>query len=90
MQRATGYTATILKGEITHRDGDPTSKLPGSLVRGARAAPVLDDGGPGPRGLAPPRATAASTFCAPSLGEARRAPVIGAAPSSIASYFAPR
>ncbi|MBY9065892.1 amidohydrolase family protein [Hyphomonas sp. WL0036] len=40
MQRASGYTATILKGEITHRDGDPTGKRPGRLVRGARAAPV--------------------------------------------------
>ncbi|MFN3610266.1 MAG: amidohydrolase family protein, partial [Hyphomonas sp.] len=40
MQRASGYTATILKGEITHRDGEPTGKLPGRLVRGARQAPA--------------------------------------------------
>jgi N-acyl-D-aspartate/D-glutamate deacylase len=40
MQRASGYTATILKGEITHRDGEPTGKLPGRLVRGERAAPA--------------------------------------------------
>lgn len=40
MQRASGYTATILKGEITHRDGDPTGKLPGRLVRGATQAPT--------------------------------------------------
>jgi len=40
MQRASGYTATILQGEITHRDGDPTGKLPGRLVRGARVAPA--------------------------------------------------
>lgn len=40
MQRASGYTATILKGEITHRDGDPTGAKPGRLVRGARAAPA--------------------------------------------------
>ena len=37
MQRASGYTATILKGEITHRDGDPTGAKPGRLVRGAQA-----------------------------------------------------
>ncbi|MEZ6013110.1 MAG: amidohydrolase family protein [Hyphomonas sp.] len=36
MQRASGYTATILKGEITHRDGDPTGAKPGRLVRGAQ------------------------------------------------------
>ena len=37
MQRASGYTATILKGEITHRDGSPTGAKPGRLVRGAQA-----------------------------------------------------
>ncbi|KCZ55800.1 amidohydrolase [Hyphomonas beringensis] len=36
MQRADGYTATILKGVITHRDGDPTGTKPGRLVRGAQ------------------------------------------------------
>ena len=40
MQRASGYTATILKGAITHRDGDPTGAKPGRLIRGARAAPA--------------------------------------------------
>lgn len=40
MQRASGYTATILKGEITHRDGDPTGAKPGRLIHGARAAPA--------------------------------------------------
>ncbi|PKP80864.1 MAG: amidohydrolase [Alphaproteobacteria bacterium HGW-Alphaproteobacteria-18] len=40
MQRASGYTATILKGEITHRDGEPTGVKPGRLVRGARLAPA--------------------------------------------------
>ena len=34
MQRADGYTATILKGVITHRDGDPTGTKLGRLVRG--------------------------------------------------------
>ena len=38
MQRATGYTATILAGEVTYRDGDPTGALPGRLLRGARSA----------------------------------------------------
>ena len=37
MQRASGYTATILKGEITHRDGDPTGARPGRMVRGAQS-----------------------------------------------------
>ena len=40
MQRASGYTATILKGEITHRDGTPTGAKPGSLVRGKQEAPA--------------------------------------------------
>lgn len=39
MQRADGYTATILKGQITHRDGTPTGAKPGRLVRGATHAP---------------------------------------------------
>ena len=40
MQRASGYTATILAGQVTHRDGDPTGAKPGRLVRGAQAAPT--------------------------------------------------
>lgn len=40
MQRASGYTATILKGEITHRDGTPTGAKPGRLVRGRQEAPA--------------------------------------------------
>jgi N-acyl-D-aspartate/D-glutamate deacylase len=40
MQRASGYTATLLAGQVTHRDGDPTGAKPGRLVRGAQAAPV--------------------------------------------------
>lgn len=39
MQRASGYTATILKGQITHRDGTPTGARPGRLVRGKQEAP---------------------------------------------------
>lgn len=37
MQRASGYTATILRGEVTHRNGDPTGVKPGRLLRGAQA-----------------------------------------------------
>jgi N-acyl-D-aspartate/D-glutamate deacylase len=36
-QRARGYVATIVAGEVTYRDGEPTGALPGRLVRGARA-----------------------------------------------------
>jgi N-acyl-D-aspartate/D-glutamate deacylase len=37
IQRADGYTATILSGAVVHRDGEATGALPGRLVRGARA-----------------------------------------------------
>jgi N-acyl-D-aspartate/D-glutamate deacylase len=37
MQRADGYTATILSGEIVSREGGATGLLPGRLLRGARA-----------------------------------------------------
>jgi N-acyl-D-aspartate/D-glutamate deacylase len=40
VQKASGYVATIVGGQITYRDGEPTEALPGRLVRGARAAPV--------------------------------------------------
>lgn len=40
MQRARGYVATIVAGQITYRDGEPTGALPGRLVRGARGAPA--------------------------------------------------
>jgi len=36
VQRADGYTATIVNGAVTYRDGEPTGALPGRLVRGAR------------------------------------------------------
>ncbi|KRB51038.1 MAG: amidohydrolase family protein [Pseudomonadota bacterium] len=39
VQRADGYVATIVAGEITYRDGEPTGALPGRLLRGAQAAP---------------------------------------------------
>ena len=36
MQRAEGYAATIVAGEVVRRGGVPTGALPGRLVRGAR------------------------------------------------------
>ena len=38
-QKAEGYRATIVGGEVTYRDGAFTGALPGRLVRGARPAP---------------------------------------------------
>jgi N-acyl-D-aspartate/D-glutamate deacylase len=40
IQRAEGYTATVVAGEITYRDGEPTDALPGRLLRGATRAPA--------------------------------------------------
>jgi N-acyl-D-aspartate/D-glutamate deacylase len=40
IQRADGYLATIVAGEIVMRDGEPTEARPGRLVRGEQAAPV--------------------------------------------------
>ena len=40
MQATEGYAATVLAGEIVHRDGKATGRTPGRLVRGARAAPA--------------------------------------------------
>jgi len=37
MQRADGYVATIVSGETVFRDGASTGRLPGRLLRGARA-----------------------------------------------------
>jgi N-acyl-D-aspartate/D-glutamate deacylase len=39
MQRARGYTATLVAGQITYRNGEPTGALPGRVLRGATAAP---------------------------------------------------
>jgi N-acyl-D-aspartate/D-glutamate deacylase len=33
LQRARGYCATVVAGEVTYRDGEPTGALPGRLVR---------------------------------------------------------
>ena len=40
IQKADGYVATIVAGEVTYRDGEPTGALPGRLLRGAQAGPV--------------------------------------------------
>lgn len=40
LQRADGYVATIVRGEVTYRDGEPTDALPGRLLRGATTAPA--------------------------------------------------
>jgi N-acyl-D-aspartate/D-glutamate deacylase len=41
IQRASGYIATIVAGEVTYRDGEPTGALPGRVLRGAKDAPSL-------------------------------------------------
>ncbi len=40
IQRAEGYTATLVAGQVTYRDGTPTDALPGRLLRGAQSAPT--------------------------------------------------
>ena len=40
LQRASGYTATMVAGEVTYRDGVATDALPGRLLRGAQPAPM--------------------------------------------------
>ena len=37
LQRADGYTATLVSGQVVMRDGAPTGALPGRLVRGGPA-----------------------------------------------------
>jgi N-acyl-D-aspartate/D-glutamate deacylase len=41
IQDADGYDVTIVSGEVTYRAGQATGALPGRLVRGAQAAPVI-------------------------------------------------
>jgi N-acyl-D-aspartate/D-glutamate deacylase len=36
LQGARGFRATIVRGEVTYRDGEATGALPGRLVRGGR------------------------------------------------------
>jgi N-acyl-D-aspartate/D-glutamate deacylase len=40
LQRASGYSATIVAGEVTYRDGEATDALPGRLLRGAQPPPM--------------------------------------------------
>jgi N-acyl-D-aspartate/D-glutamate deacylase len=40
VQRAKGYVATIVAGEVTYREGEPTGALPGRVLRGGRPAEV--------------------------------------------------
>ena len=40
VQYADGYEATIVSGEVIYRNGEPTSALPGKLIRGEKAAPA--------------------------------------------------
>jgi N-acyl-D-aspartate/D-glutamate deacylase len=40
LQRADGYHTTLVRGQVTYRDGEPTDALPGRLLRGATAAPA--------------------------------------------------
>jgi N-acyl-D-aspartate/D-glutamate deacylase len=40
VQRADGYVATIVAGQVTYRDGEPTGALPGRLLRGTQGAPA--------------------------------------------------
>lgn len=41
VQRADGYTATLVNGVPVYRDGEATGALPGRLVRGGQAAPLV-------------------------------------------------
>jgi N-acyl-D-aspartate/D-glutamate deacylase len=36
LQRSRGYCATVVAGQVTYRDGEPTGALPGRLVRAGR------------------------------------------------------
>ena len=38
IQRARGYEATLVSGEVTFREGEPTGALPGRVVRGGEGA----------------------------------------------------
>jgi N-acyl-D-aspartate/D-glutamate deacylase len=40
LQNADGYTATVVKGQVTYRGGKATGALPGRLVRGAQTSPA--------------------------------------------------
>ena len=40
-QKSDGFDATIVSGTITYRGGEPTGALPGRLVRGRQAVPLM-------------------------------------------------
>jgi N-acyl-D-aspartate/D-glutamate deacylase len=40
VQRASGYAATVVSGQVVYQGGAPTGALPGRLVRGPRPAPA--------------------------------------------------
>ena len=40
LQRATGWSHTIVAGQETYHDGEATDALPGRLIRGAQAIPA--------------------------------------------------
>ncbi|MDH5676103.1 MAG: amidohydrolase family protein [Myxococcales bacterium] len=40
LQRAEGYVATVVSGEVVYENGEATGVLPGQLIRGAQSAPV--------------------------------------------------
>ena len=40
IQRARGYVATIVGGQVTFENGEATGEMPGKLIRGPQAAPM--------------------------------------------------
>lgn len=44
LQHARGYSATIVSGVVTFRDGEATGELPGKLVRGQQEVVALQEG----------------------------------------------
>jgi N-acyl-D-aspartate/D-glutamate deacylase len=45
-QAASGYTATLVNGEVTYQNGVPTGALPGRLVRGPQHPPAHSEKSP--------------------------------------------
>jgi N-acyl-D-aspartate/D-glutamate deacylase len=43
LQRADGYVATLVHGEVTYENGEATDALPGRLIRGAQPTPIRAD-----------------------------------------------
>ena len=40
LQRAEGYRYTLVNGEVTMQNGEPTGALPGGLIRGEQPSPI--------------------------------------------------